>query len=144
LEPKDRIREARKKAGLTQKELATSTGIAEITIRNYEAGKCKPKYERYIKLAAAMVVDATWLMYGKTTMELMKAPGEERAMMQEFIQDYAADLVEARDLYLDGMDDEDKATIDTLVKSLKEKARWRDHRVKEESRRNETRPQRRG
>ena len=46
----DIIREARKRSGLTQKELAKKTGLAEITIRQYESNKRKPKIENFVKI----------------------------------------------------------------------------------------------
>lgn len=46
----------RKKLKLTQKKLSEITGIAEITIRQYEAGKYEPKNENLYKLANALGV----------------------------------------------------------------------------------------
>lgn len=42
----EEIKKARTKKGLTQKQLSEMTGIAEITIRQYEAGKYKPKLDK--------------------------------------------------------------------------------------------------
>lgn len=50
------IQKARKKAGLTQKELAQKTGIAEITIRQYENNKRTPKTETLGKIADVLGV----------------------------------------------------------------------------------------
>lgn len=50
------IRTLRKEKGLTQKALSKKTGIAEITIRQYEAGKYLPKYDNMLKLAIALNV----------------------------------------------------------------------------------------
>lgn len=50
------IRILRKEKGLTQKALSKKTGIAEITIRQYEAGKYIPKYDNMLKLAIALNV----------------------------------------------------------------------------------------
>jgi len=58
----ERIRAARKKAGLTQKQLSELTGIAEPTIRRYELGKLNPKYETVGKLAAAMNIPVSTVM----------------------------------------------------------------------------------
>ena len=63
----NRLREARKNAGLTQKELATKVGLAEITIRNYEADKYEPKTNQLTKLANALHADGGYLMYGVPT-----------------------------------------------------------------------------
>ncbi len=50
------MRHHRKDNRLTQKELAKLSGLAEITIRFYEAGKIRPKVEQLLKLAAALGV----------------------------------------------------------------------------------------
>lgn len=52
----ENIRTLRKKRNLTQKELAERTGIAEITIRQYEAGKYNPKLDPLRKIAAVLGV----------------------------------------------------------------------------------------
>ena len=50
----ERLKSARNAAGLTQKELAHKAKMAEITVRNYEAGKYKPKLEHQEKLSNAL------------------------------------------------------------------------------------------
>lgn len=50
------IRAARKKAGLTQKQLGELCGIAEPTIRRYELGKLNPKRETLQKIAEPLGV----------------------------------------------------------------------------------------
>lgn len=52
----NRIRAARKKAGLTQKQLGELCGIAEPTIRRYELGKLNPKRETLQKIAKPLGV----------------------------------------------------------------------------------------
>lgn len=56
------IRSIRKEKGITQKKLAELSGMAEITIRQYEADKYKPKIEQVEKLANALGVTAVDLM----------------------------------------------------------------------------------
>lgn len=48
------IRYFRKKAGLTQKQLAEKVGVNEVTIRSYEAGRYEPKTETLYKLVRAL------------------------------------------------------------------------------------------
>ena len=62
MEIKERIRDARKNAGMTQKALSEATGIAEISIRNYEAGKRKPQSEQLKALARALDVTTDYLL----------------------------------------------------------------------------------
>lgn len=52
----ERLRILRKQAHLTQKELGEKAGLAEINIRQYEAGKFTPKPEAGRKLAVALGV----------------------------------------------------------------------------------------
>ena len=60
----DRIRAAREKAGLTQKQLGEAAGIAEPTIRRYELGRLNPKIETLENLARALGCSALELKYG--------------------------------------------------------------------------------
>lgn len=56
------IREYRKKAGLTQKELAEKSNIAEITIRQYESGKRTPNSEKLKNIANVLQISPSLLM----------------------------------------------------------------------------------
>lgn len=49
-----KIRALRKEKGLTQKELSARSGIAEITIRQYEAEKYNPKADAVMKLCVGL------------------------------------------------------------------------------------------
>ena len=48
------IQQARKRAGLTQKQLAEKSGIATITLQQYERGVREPKLDTIAKIARAM------------------------------------------------------------------------------------------
>jgi transcriptional regulator with XRE-family HTH domain len=50
------IRQLRKDRNITQKKLSELTGIAEITIRQYEADKYSPKIQQVEKIATALGV----------------------------------------------------------------------------------------
>ena len=56
------IRKFRKEKGITQKKLSELTGIAEITIRQYEADKYSPKYQQIEKIASALNVHPADIM----------------------------------------------------------------------------------
>lgn len=56
------IKIARKKAGITQKELAQKTGLAEITIRQYETSKREPGMDKLEKIANALDIDIDTLV----------------------------------------------------------------------------------
>lgn len=50
----ERLRETRKRAGLTQAELAEKSGVAAISIHQYESGKRRPQLEQLGKIAIAL------------------------------------------------------------------------------------------
>lgn len=52
----ERIKAVRKEKGLTQKELAERTGLAVITIQQYEADKYEPRSDNIIRIAKALDV----------------------------------------------------------------------------------------
>lgn len=52
----ERIKTIRKEKGLSQQALAKKTGLAKITISDYEAGKYVPRKENIIKIASALEV----------------------------------------------------------------------------------------
>lgn len=52
------IKHLRKKKGITQKQLSQLTGIPLRTLQDYEAGKCKPKFDRLIKITEELITDA--------------------------------------------------------------------------------------
>lgn len=56
------IKEARKKAGMTQKELAKKLGIAYQTLAQWENNLRNPKMETLYRIAAALGVDWTELV----------------------------------------------------------------------------------
>jgi transcriptional regulator with XRE-family HTH domain len=56
MEVGEKIKTLRKNKEITQKGLSELTGIAEITIRQYEANKYKPKFDALKKLAFALGV----------------------------------------------------------------------------------------
>ena len=56
------IQQARKKAGLTQKQLAEKSGIATITLQQYERGVREPKLDTIAKIARAMGLYASDLV----------------------------------------------------------------------------------
>ncbi len=58
----DSIRIYRKKAGLSQKELAHLSGLSETVINNYENGRRKPKLETIVKIASALHTEVYCLL----------------------------------------------------------------------------------
>lgn len=56
METGNRIKEARKKIGLTQKQLAQKLNVSQAMIGQYENGLRKPKFETILKIAEALEV----------------------------------------------------------------------------------------
>lgn len=61
-----RIRELRKKNGLSQLELANKLGVAITTLKNWEYGHHNPKAAVIKKCAEVFGVDEKYLLYGAT------------------------------------------------------------------------------
>lgn len=59
---KDRLKFARKQAGLTQKEVAARAGITESTYCGYETGKRQPDAMRIKQLAGILDVTGNYLL----------------------------------------------------------------------------------
>lgn len=57
-----RIREIRKKCGLTMKELAERVGVSESAISQYETGRRQPDYETLLKIADYFGVSVDYLL----------------------------------------------------------------------------------
>ena len=68
----ENIRKFRKLQGLTQKKLAELSGLNEVTIRSYEAGKYKPKIETIKKIADALGLYITNLIELEDAPKLFK------------------------------------------------------------------------
>lgn len=69
-----KLRELRKKCGLTMKDLGEEIGVAESTISQYETGKRQPDYETLLKFGEFFGVSVDYLLTGEET---KKAPTDE-------------------------------------------------------------------
>lgn len=58
----EKIRKHRKEIGLTQKALADAAGIAEITVRQYESGRYKPRAENIVSISNALQVPYSYFL----------------------------------------------------------------------------------
>lgn len=58
----NRIREERKKAGLTMKQLGDIVGVAESAVSHYETGRRQPNHEIMLKLSEALNVTVGYLI----------------------------------------------------------------------------------
>lgn len=57
----DRVREARKKARLTQEQAAMRIGVAKSTWAGYESGNSQPDINKVVRIMDALGVDANYL-----------------------------------------------------------------------------------
>ena len=73
-----KIKEIRTSRGLTQKKLAEKSGLAEITIRQYENEKREPKIDALIKIASALNVTVISFLDGA-----IKSEDEEKIMAKQ-------------------------------------------------------------
>ena len=76
-----RIRDARKKCGLTQKELAAQTGLAVKTVQDIEKGRKNPTYETLARLMERLGVSPDAAFHSETI-----APTEEMKDFLEYFQ----------------------------------------------------------
>jgi transcriptional regulator with XRE-family HTH domain len=65
-----RIKEARKIAKLTQRELAEKAGTATGTIQQYELGKRQPRLQQLRQIAQVLDADVVYLISGQTSAEV--------------------------------------------------------------------------
>ena len=61
----DRLRQARKRQGLTQEELGKKSGLSTYTIQRYEYGKLNPKKDTVAKLATALTLGYDYTKSGE-------------------------------------------------------------------------------
>lgn len=59
---KDRLKEVRKKAGMTQKQVANALGVTESTYCGYETGKRQPDAMKIRQLASVLGVSGDYLL----------------------------------------------------------------------------------
>ena len=59
---RNRIKECRQVAGMSQKELSNLVGIKDNAISRYETGTCEPRLEMWEKLATALNVTSAYLV----------------------------------------------------------------------------------
>lgn len=93
-----KLRELRKKCGLTMKELGAEINAAESTISQYETGKRQPDYETLLKLGEFFGVSVDYLLTGEETKKTPTQEGEREITFDDFtfaMQNESKDLTEA-------------------------------------------------
>ena len=82
---KDRIKQVRKEAKITQQELADSLGLKQNTIAMYEIGRITPSDRTVLDICRIYNVNEKWLRYGEGEMLTQRSKEEE-------IADFLTDL----------------------------------------------------
>ena len=72
----ERLRRARGRVGLAQRDLAASAGVAVATIARLELGRAQPRPITVRRLAAALGVRVPWLTVGEEPMLEAKETGD--------------------------------------------------------------------
>ncbi len=81
----ERIKELRKRKGLSQAELAEAMGVHFAQVSRYERGETKPNAEAMTKLAQVLETSTDFLMNG-TTDETAVSAGLDKEMISRFKQ----------------------------------------------------------
>ena len=102
---KDRLREARKLKGLTQKEVAEKIGVATSTYTGYETGKSEPYMCYIFKLLSVLDVDANFLFQDESENYEVTLSPQERLLISKYRE----------------LADSSKAAIDGLLDNLYER-----------------------
>ena len=76
----DRLKEARKAAGISQEELAALVGVSKGAIGNYETGRSSPIEPVLIKLMRVLKVDANYLYQDDIIDPINLKPDERRLL----------------------------------------------------------------
>lgn len=92
----ENIRQARKKAGLTQRQLAEKSGVATITLQQYERGVREPKLDTIAKIARAMnlfasdlISDDQWQNVDMTFTDTTELYGQETPQYYRMVEAFS-------------------------------------------------------
>lgn len=105
----ERIKEARKACGMSQKEVADILGINRSTIASYETGNSEPDIDTYIKLCK--IYNANYVDILNKAYELQEIAQFTPTIEEEYIIEKIRDL-----------DKDDKAMIVSLIERLTTKS----------------------
>ena len=84
------VKDLRKKAGIQQKELAISIGVAQPTISEWESNKKDPSGDRLKKLAEFFGVDELMIL-GKGVIDLSQEPPDQPKTEEARLLSYGVD-----------------------------------------------------
>lgn len=80
----NRIREARKQAGIKQTDLCARLGISQSALSGWENGKYEPGSASWLSLSEALGVPVDYLMGGSTPVQVPGLPTQDRELLYKF------------------------------------------------------------
>lgn len=111
----DRLKQARKRQGLTQEELGKKSGLSTYTIQRYEYGKLNPKKDTVAKLATALNLGYDYTKSGEpyfyTFVDTVPSPEYEDA--EKFNQEQHRNAIEK------ALEDVASSTIGEAIKKIR-------------------------
>lgn len=123
---KDRIREIRKRANLTQEKFAERLGLKRNTIATYETGKGEPMGNIIVSICREFGVNEEWLRYG--TGEMYKAFPKKLdyylGQISNGDDDFIKDLIE---VYME-LDQTSKKALRKIADAMIEKRKKREQK----------------
>lgn len=114
----NRIREARKQAGIKQVDLCARLGISQGALSGWENGKYEPGRAGWLSLSEVLGVSVDFLMGGSGPVQLPGLPMQDRELLNKF---HALDsMAQAR--ILNALDFEYQAIPQENAKSFNSRA----------------------
>lgn len=111
----DRLRQARKRQGLTQEELGKKSGLSAYTIQRYEYGKLNPKKDTVAKLATALNLGYNYTKSGEPYFYTFvdTVPSPEYEGVEDFNQEQYRNAIEK------ALEDVTLSTIGEKIKTVR-------------------------
>lgn len=114
----EQLKNARKKMGLTQQQIADQMGITKSTYCGYETGKRQPDVKKIKQLALILNTSGDILL--ETNISLSNSNIEKESHSNIMDKDFDEDVQRLISLYRE-LNDTDKALIENMINSLAEK-----------------------
>lgn len=108
----NRIREIRKRRGITMKQLGEIVDLAESTISQYETGKRQPDNETLLKISEYFGVTVGYLL-GAEEPEIVASTNRTGDVLDEVDIAFYGDFKE--------LNEDDKATVRDMVRVMRER-----------------------
>lgn len=121
----ENLKRIRKGKGITQKQLASDSGLSVTSIQYYECGKFKPKIEQVERLATALGVSPSELMgadYWDSTMNVQQI-ASEAAVLDSVSSAYGEEAVSILTDFL-SLNDTGKRKAAEYVADLSEQPKY--------------------